>query len=197
MVNKGYKHSEETKKKISESMSGDNNPSKRLDVRKKLSLVNKGKITWMKGKQHTDESKTKMSNAKKGISLSEEHKLKISNSHKGNHYPNISKAKIKQYENKENHPNWRGGLSSVNNFLRNKARIKIWREAVFLRDNFICQNKDCKFCNNKSGIYLQAHHIKPLSIYPEVRFDVKNGITYCKDFHIKGGLHVGILRRKK
>ncbi len=65
MVNKGYKHSEETKKKISESMSGDNNPSKRLDVRKKLSLVNKGKITWMKGKQHTDESKTKMSNAKK------------------------------------------------------------------------------------------------------------------------------------
>lgn len=93
---------------------------------------------------------------------------------------------------KENNPNWNGGITPLNILLRKKSMWKIWREAVFLRDNFTCQNKNCKLCNNKIGIMLHPHHIKPLSQFPELVFEIDNGITYCAEFHLKSGLHVGI-----
>ena len=130
----------------------------------------------------------------KGKKLSEEHKKNISESHKGKHYPKLSVAKKEQYKDPTNHPNWRGGITPLNKLLRNKSMIKIWREAVFLRDNFTCQNKDCKFCDNKIGVMLNAHHIKSISLYPELRFDVGNGVTYCINFHLKSGMHRGIPR---
>ena len=80
---------------------------------------------------------------------------------------------------KENHWNWKGGISPENHMLRNSAMYKIWRQAVFLRDNFTCQE-----CNSFGG-YLNAHHIKSWSRFPELRFKINNGITYCKDCHIK------------
>jgi len=67
-----------------------------------------------------------------------------------------------------------------------------WRDAVFKRDKSICQNPNCTFCGNKKGVPIDPHHIKPMSIYPELEFDVDNGITYCKEFHLKSGLHKGI-----
>jgi len=196
MVNKGHKHSEETKRKISEAMKGDNNPSKRLNVRKKISLANKGKSPWMKGKHHIDESKRKISEQRKGIKPSKETRAKMSRAKKGNHYPKISEAQRERFKDKTKHPMWKGGITPLNKILRNKERIGIWRNAVFLRDKFTCQNKECEFCNNEEGVYLQAHHIKPLSVYPELRFDLKNGITYCKDFHLKSGMHKNIPKRK-
>ena len=71
---------------------------------------------------------------------------------------------------------------------------KIWREAVFLKDNFTCQNNNCFYCNNKIGVMLHSHHIKSFAEYPELRFDINNGITYCKEFHINSKkLHKGII----
>lgn len=92
----------------------------------------------------------------------------------------------------EEHWNWKGGITSFNRTLRNKSLWRIWREAVFLRDNFTCQNKDCNFCENKMGVKLHPHHIKPLSIYPELTFILNNGITYCAGYHLKGGIHIGL-----
>ena len=89
------------------------------------------------------------------------------------------------------------GLSSLNKSLRSKSMWKIWREAVFLRDNFTCQNKGCKFCNNKIGVMLHPHHKKPLSKFPELVFKVENGITYCAEYHLKSGLHKGIQTKQK
>jgi len=92
-------------------------------------------------------------------------------------------------------PAWKGGITSFNKLLRKSSLYKIWRELVFLRDNFTCKNPNCEFCNNKMGVFLHPHHIKSFAKYPELRFVISNGITYCKEFHINSKiLHKGILK---
>ena len=87
--------------------------------------------------------------------------------------------------------NWKG-VTPLNKLLRRRSKWTIWREVVFLRDNFTCQNPNCPYCYNKIGVLLHPHHIKPLALYPELVYDVNNGITYCAEFHLKGGLHKNI-----
>lgn len=55
---------------------------------------------------------------------------------------------------------------------------KKWRIAVFKRDNYTCQ-----ICDQHGG-NLNGHHIYKVSDYPELIFEVNNGITLCKDCHI-------------
>ena len=52
-----------------------------------------------------------------------------------------------------------------------------WRKAVYDRDGYTCQ------CCGKVGGRLNAHHIKSFAEYPELRFDVDNGITLCDRCH--------------
>ena len=73
--------------------------------------------------------------------------------------------------------------------IRNSVEYSNWRQSVFVRDNWICQMDDCIYCKNEQGVILNAHHIKHFSTYPDLRFDVDNGITYCADYHLKSGLH--------
>jgi 5-methylcytosine-specific restriction endonuclease McrA len=56
--------------------------------------------------------------------------------------------------------------------------MKLWREAVFARDKWTCQD-----CGDKKGGNLEAHHIKSFAEFPELRFAIDNGITLCKDCH--------------
>lgn len=68
---------------------------------------------------------------------------------------------------------------------RCSGEYKEWRNMVFERDKYTCQN-----CGMR-GVRLNAHHIKPWSNYPKVRFDIENGITLCekchKAYHKKNG----------
>lgn len=73
---------------------------------------------------------------------------------------------------------WRGGVSSNNQKIRKSSDYEIWRLCVFERDNFTCQT-----CNER-GVYLEADHIKPFSLFPELRFAVSNGQTLCRACHI-------------
>lgn len=79
----------------------------------------------------------------------------------------------------ENHWNWKGGISTENQRLRNSSEYKSWRASVFERDEHTCQ-----ICNLVGG-NLNAHHIKEWAKYPNARFDVDNGLTLCKPCHIE------------
>ena len=71
--------SEETRKKISESMKG---KTLSEETRKKMSEAHKGENNHMYGKTHSLETRKKMSEAKKGKTRSEETRKKISKSMK-------------------------------------------------------------------------------------------------------------------
>ncbi len=147
-------------------------------------------FSYWKNKKFSQEHKEKLKQSHKGNKSASGHKLsncakkKISKSLKGRIPWNKGLVGIEYMSGKNNH-NWKGGITSLNNSLRSSSLYKIWREAVFLRDNFTCQNKNCKFCNNKIGVMLHAHHKKFFAENPKLRFKISNGITYCAEFHLK------------
>jgi 5-methylcytosine-specific restriction endonuclease McrA len=65
----------------------------------------------------------------------------------------------------------------LNSNRRNYPEYQNWRTAVFERDGYTCQK-----CG-KHGGELNAHHIKRYSDHPELRLDIDNGITLCKECH--------------
>lgn len=74
-------------------------------------------------------------------------------------------------------PAWKGGITKYNNRLRAIAALKKWRKKVLERDNYQCQK-----CGAKN-IVLHAHHIKPFSSYPDLRFSLENGMAVCVPCH--------------
>ncbi len=87
----GYKHTEETKKKIS--------------------IANGGKKSIWYGKKHSEESKRKMSESHKGIKPSDETKRKLSKAFKGEknhfygkHHSEKMKRKMSELQSGEKHP---------------------------------------------------------------------------------------------
>ena len=89
----GKRHSDESRKKISESKKGKNHPF----YGKEFSEEHKKKMSEShKGKKFSEEHKKKMSESHKGKKLSEEHKKKISESHKGKKFSEEHKKKISE-----------------------------------------------------------------------------------------------------
>lgn len=72
---------------------------------------------------------------------------------------------------------WKGGVNGQNDTLRHRREYKDWRTSVYERDNYTCQ------CCGKRGGKLNAHHINQFADYPEIRYDVNNGITLCTECH--------------
>ena len=74
----------------------------------------------------------------------------------------------------EDNPRWKGPDARRRN--RHGPKKK-WRNAVINRDKGRCQR-----CGTEQGV-LVAHHIKPWETYPELRFEVSNGLTLCQRCH--------------
>jgi DNA-binding CsgD family transcriptional regulator len=112
------------------------------------------------GKHHSEETKKKISESKKGqVSY-----------WKGKKRPGMSG---------KNHHNWKGGITEENILIRNSIEYNTWRNLIYKRDNWTCQR-----CNVHCDKYdIVAHHIKSFNDYPELRFDVDNGITLCRSCH--------------
>jgi hypothetical protein len=74
---------------------------------------------------------------------------------------------------------WKGGITkSYSDRLQKSHEIQRWRKKIFKRDKYTCQ-----YCH-QIGKELNAHHIKSWMLYPDLRFDLDNGITLCKSCHI-------------
>lgn len=81
---------------------------------------------------------------------------------------------------------------SLTSFERTEKRRGVvgysdWRVQVFQRDGFVCQK-----CGYAKGGKLAAHHIFSYKTHPDLRIDVDNGITFCRDCHVEFHRRYGI-----
>ena len=149
------------------------------ETKRKLSLAMKGKASNKKGKKLSDETKNKMSLAKLGKNKGSDNPF-FGKRHTGESKRRMSVFQKKRIRQKgENSSAWKGGITSTNQLIRSSMEYKLWRESVFRRDNWTCV-----FCNKKGG-NLQADHIKPFNLFPDLRFIIENGRTLCVGCHRK------------
>lgn len=142
----------------------EDNPAKKPEARKKIGLFWKGKTSGNKGKKHPE----------------------LSEKYKGSGNPMFGKIPwnkgLKGFRAGEKHYNWKGGITPLRKKIRNSLEYKLWRTSVFERDKYTCV-----FCGAKNGkgkrVILNADHIKPFSLFPELRFAIDNGRTLCIDCH--------------
>lgn len=92
------------------------------------------------------------------------------------HRQKLRLAKLGKRGEETNH--WKGGLSDIKHRMRSSDDWKKWREAVFERDNYTCQ--ECYL----RGVVLEPHHIIPLKETLSRAFEINNGITLCRPCHM-------------
>jgi protein-arginine kinase activator protein McsA len=169
---------------------------------KKTAPYNKGKIAWKKCKgcekmvriwktycspkcfynnvdvaSHLPKDKSGKNNPMFGKHPSKETREKMVKNNTHNKYW-LGKKRINMQG--ENHPNWKGGKGTERHRLMQQSEYILWRTAVFMRDNYTCQQ-----CGKREGKYMEADHIKPWSLYPELRYAIDNGRTLCVLCHRK------------
>ena len=74
-------------------------------------------------------------------------------------------------------PGYIDGRTPENKRARFSFEYRAWRESVFKRDDFTCQ-----FCGVRGG-EINADHIKPFSLFPDLRLTLSNGRTLCVKCH--------------
>lgn len=77
---------------------------------------------------------------------------------------------------------WKGGVTPIYKTIRKSPEYIAWRLSVFERDNYTCIECGARPGNGKR-VDLQADHIKPFALYPELRFDLDNGRSLCIPCH--------------
>ena len=81
------------------------------------------------------------------------------------------------------HRNRDCGFTPEHERVRKSKDYAIWRDAVFMRDDYTCQE-----CEQRGGT-LNADHIKPFALYPELRLAIDNGRTLCVKCHHNTSTH--------
>lgn len=147
-LRKGVTLTEEQRKKLSNALMN-------MPKDKKYSWVKK-LIESHKGKKQSKELVKKRMKARKGYRHTKETIEKIRNS-------NLNNGKTRKTDESK--------------LCRTRIEYRLWREAVFARDNWTCQKTGVR------GGKLVPHHIKNFAQYPELRFAIDNGVTLNAKVH--------------
>ena len=59
---------------------------------------------------------------------------------------------------------------------------QVWREEVFKRQKDEYGYNFCEYCEIQED--LQAHHIEPVKLQPDLSLDPENGLICCKKCHL-------------
>ena len=176
---RGRKHSEETKKKMSESH------KKRLQDKTNHSFYGK----TLSKTYRENLSKSLMGHPAAPKSL--EGRKRISEANIGRYFSLETRKKMSEAHKGKKSYSWKGGLTALQEHIRNSFEYRQWRSDVFTRDDFTCQK-----CGKRGGD-LHVHHIKPFALIVELN-DVKtfeqalrcselwntnNGMTLCRKCH--------------
>jgi hypothetical protein len=113
-------HNELEKIKRSNRASGENNPAKRLEVRKKMSDAQKNRPTRTKGIKMSNEGRKNISEGRKGLKISEEGRKKL------------SEARLRDYANGTRKPHTKSG------WTHSEESKKIQSENAKNRPKFKC-----------------------------------------------------------
>lgn len=150
-----------------------------------MGLAKEGKNNPMYGKHRSEKIKEKISIANQGKN----------NPFYGKHHTERVKQIVIESNKRRRgslSSNWKGGITSLRNIIRNSYKAKQWRNEVFTRDDFTCQE-----CGKRGG-YLEAHHdtvtfadiieLNDIRTFEQAMdceelWDINNGITLCKKCH--------------
>ena len=101
-----------------------------------------------------------------------------------------TRYKLREANIGEKRYNWKGGVTPARVQERTSLLMKLAREACFRRDGY-----QCRVCGSRGGT-LNAHHVWPFHRFPELKYDVRNLMTLCKQchdqFHKAAGGHVRV-----
>jgi len=133
----------------------------------------------LKGSKMSDEAKARM---RAGWALRRELGLpgsRLGLRHSADTRSIISERTKSATQRGESHYAWKGGTKVKRQGDRGTPEYRAWRLAVFSRDAFTCL-----ICTvYTGGGNLEAHHCKSYAEFPELRFDVDNGVTLCNYHH--------------
>jgi 5-methylcytosine-specific restriction endonuclease McrA len=146
--------------------------------RVKERVSTKGRPSAFKGRLHTPETRARMSQSAKRRPPNHTTPHTLETRRK------ISQRTRERTPRGEQCHSFKDGKLAERRDQRFSTEYKRWRYDVFVRDHFTCQH-----CGDARGGNLRAHHVRSFADYPDLRFDVPNGITLCHDCH--NGLHRG------
>jgi len=151
-----------------------------------------------RGYKHTESTKEKMREKRKYQVFSKETREKMGSSRRGQKDSMEARLKKREARLGERNPAWKGGVGKTNQSDRHSLFYREWRDSIFHRDKFTCVH--CGIRNKKGlgkRVVLNADHIKPWSLYPELRYEVENGRTLCFPCHTKTDTYGGKLLKIK
>lgn len=124
-------------------------------------------------------ARTRLNKFKSGVRCNECNNKKRSDSAK----LMWKKEDIAQKHLGENNGKWNSNLTdeerNENKLRRESKELRNWRINIYKKDNFTCQ-----ICFSKEKKFLNAHHLYSFTEYKDLRFDLSNGVTLCKECHI-------------
>lgn len=88
---------------------------------------------------------------------------------------------------------WRGGITRIQDKIRQLPEYKLWRQTIFIRDDYTCQNQSCGLRGGDKhvdhikqfALILQENKITTIeqALQCSQLWDINNGRTLCVPCH--------------